>query len=232
MKGALFVVGGPIGNLEDITFRAVRILEEVDSILCEDTRRSRILLSHYGISKPLISFHEHNEEKRAPEIVKRIGQGERFALISDAGTPCISDPGYRLVRSLRERGLPVFAIPGPSAVTAALSVAGLPTDRFVFEGYLPKRKGKRLKRLNELKEEPRTIVIFESVHRVKRTLEEIQKIFERREMTLLREISKIHEEAIFGTPEEVREALREVRGEFVLVIRGKEKIPRGETIES
>jgi 16S rRNA (cytidine1402-2'-O)-methyltransferase len=226
MKGALYVVGGPIGNLEDITFRAVRILREVDAILCEDTRRSKILLERYGIDKPLISYHEHNELRRSKEVKARIEKGETFALLSDAGTPLISDPGYRLVRALREAQIPVYAVPGPSAVTAALSVCGLPTDRFVFEGYLPKRKGKRLKRLEGLKEEERTIVIFESVHRIERTLMELEEVFGEREMVLLRELTKIHEEVLSGTPREVREQLKEVRGEFVLVVKGKEKARR------
>lgn len=223
MKGALYVVASPIGNLEDITQRALRILSEVDTILCEDTRRSRILLMHYGIKKRLLSYHEHNEEERVGEVVKRIDQGETFALISDAGTPCISDPGYRLVRALRKKGLPVFSIPGPSALTAAISVAGLPTDRFVFEGYLPRKKGKRQKRLLEFKEETRTIVIFESVHRIEDTLSLLNEVIPKREMVLLREITKIHEEAIIGTPREILDRIKAIKGEFVLIISGKPK---------
>ncbi len=224
MKGALYVVATPIGNLEDITERAIKVLKEVDTVLCEDTRRSRILLSNYGIKKPLLSYHEQNEEKRVPQVVQRIEEGETFALISDAGTPCISDPGYRLVKALRDKELPVYAVPGPSALTAAISIAGLPTDRFVFEGYLPKRKGKRRRKLEELTDEPRTIVLFESVHRIEKILDELCELFPERKMALLREITKLHEEVIVGSPQEVKEKLKNFKGEFVIIIEGKGKV--------
>ncbi len=222
MKGKLFVVGSPIGNLEDITFRAVRILREVDVIACEDTRRTKILLEKYDISTPMLSYNEHNERRRIPELLSMLSDGKDVALVSDAGMPTISDPGYRLVRAARENGFEVVAVPGPSAVTAALAISGLPTDRFVFEGFLPKKKGKRLKKLEEIREEERTVVVFESVHRIERTLAEMLEVLGGdRKVAVCRELTKSFEEVIFGRLDEVVQKLSTIKGEFVIVIGGK-----------
>ena len=220
MTGSLYVVAVPIGNLGDITQRALETLRAVDVILCEDTRNTRKLLSHFDIQKPLRSYHEHNERQRASEVLKWLQQGQHVALVSDAGVPCISDPGYRLVRLARTHGIPVIPIPGVSAVTAALSVAGLPTDRFVFEGFLPKKPGKLRTRLEELKQEDRTLVLFESVHRIQKTLQAIQEIFGDIEIFVAREMTKLHESYYFGR---ISDLLSQItwKGEFVLVIPGR-----------
>jgi 16S rRNA (cytidine1402-2'-O)-methyltransferase len=221
MKGKLYVVGGPIGNLEDITVRAIRVLEGVEIILCEDTRRTLILTERYGIKKKLVSFHEHNEEKRIPQVKGWLNEGKDVALLSDSGMPTIQDPGFRLVRELRREGYEIVSIPGPSSVTAALSVSGLPTDRFVFEGFLPKRRGKRRRRLEALKDEERTIVFFISVHNIGDILLEILETLGDREVALCRELTKVHEEVIFGRLSEVIDEIKGKRGEFVAVVGGK-----------
>ena len=220
MVGKLFVVATPIGNIKDITLRALETLKEVDLILCEDTRRTRPLLSHYGISNELLSYNEHNERERIPFVVEMLEQGHDVALVSDAGTPGISDPGYRLVREARLRGFEVLSIPGPSAIIAALSISGLPTDRFVFEGFLPRKKSRRLKRLEFLKKEDRTIIIYESVHRIERTLHEILEIMGDREVALCRELTKVHEEVKFGMLSKIIKKGFTAKGEFVIVLRG------------
>ena len=167
--GVLYVVATPIGNLDDITLRALQVLREVDLVAGEDTRHSRCLLQHFGIHTPLLSVHEHNEPARIPQLLAQLQQGKAIALISDAGTPLLSDPGFHLVRSLRERGLRAVPVPGPSSLLAALSVAGMPTDRFVFEGFLPAKSAARRRRLTELAQEERTLVFFESSHRIQAT---------------------------------------------------------------
>lgn len=225
MKGKLYVVGGPIGNLEDITLRAIRILGEVEIVLCEDTRRARILMDKYGIEKKLVSFHEHNEERRIPQVKEWLKSGLGVALLSDSGMPTIQDPGFRLVRALRIEGFEIISIPGPSSVTAALSISGLPTDRFVYEGFLPKRKGRRQKRLQFLKDDERTIVIFVPVHNIESILNEILEVFGDREVAICRELTKIHEEVIFGRLSEVISKIKGKRGEFVAVIGGKSERP-------
>ncbi len=223
MSGRLFVVGTPIGNLEDITFRAVRVLREVHVVACEDTRRARILFQHYGIDTPTISYNEHNEHRRIPELIERLRNGEDIALLSDAGMPTISDPGYRLVHAVREAGMEVVSVPGPSAVTAALSVSGLPTDRFIFEGFLPRKKGKREKKLLEIRDEVRTVVIFESVHRIERTLQEMLEVLgPDRKIAVCRELTKMFEEVLYGRIEDVLRDFRVKKGEFVVVIGGKD----------
>ncbi len=221
-EGILYVIGGPIGNLEDITLRALEVLRSLDVLLCEDTRRTRIILEKYGIKVKTLSYNEHNENKRIPEVIELLEAGLKVGIMSDAGTPCISDPGYRLVREARKRGINVSPIPGPSAVVAALSVSGLPTDSFVFEGFLPRKKEKRKKKLQELAEERRTVVIYESVHRIERLLDELQEIFGDREVCLARELTKLHEEVLFGRLSEVREKLKTVKGEFVITIKGRD----------
>jgi len=221
-EGIFYVIGGPIGNLEDITLRALEVLRSLDVLLCEDTRRTRIILEKYGIKVKTLSYNEHNENKRIPEVIELLEAGLKVGIMSDAGTPCISDPGYRLVREARKRGINVSPIPGPSAVVAALSVSGLPTDSFVFEGFLPRKKEKRKKKLQELAEERRTVVIYESVHRIERLLDELQEIFGDREVCLARELTKLHEEVLFGRLSEVREKLKTVKGEFVITIKGRD----------
>jgi len=223
VRGRLFVIAGPIGNLEDITLRAIKVLRSVDLILCEDTRRTKTLLKKYEIKTKTLSFNEHNEKKRIPQVIEALERGTDVALMTDAGTPTIQDPGYRLVRTLRENGFEISPIPGPSAVTASLSVSGLPTDRFCFEGFLPRRKGKRRKRLLELREEERTIIIFESVHRIDETLNELFEVFGDREVAICRELTKLHEEIKFGKLSEILSTQFERKGEFVIVVRGKSK---------
>jgi len=228
MPGRLYVVSTPIGNLEDITYRAVRILKEVDWIACEDTRTTRRLLDHYGISKPTVSYHEHNEAGRAAELIARIEQGESGALVSDAGTPLLSDPGYRLVHAAAEAGVRVEALPGPSALLAALVVSGLPTDRFLFAGFFPAKQGQRRHLLESLAGEAATLVFYEAPHRITETLEDIAAVLGQRHIAVARELTKIHEETLRGTADEIRESLiaREaVRGEFVVMI-GKAEAPQ------
>ena len=222
MAGILYVVATPIGNLEDITLRALRILKEVDLIAAEDTRHTRHLLNHYGITTPLTSYHEHNERAKAQALVERLGRGERIALVSDAGTPAISDPGYRLVLAAVAAGIPVTPIPGPSTVVAVVSASGLPSDRFVFEGFLPSAKQERRNRLVTLREEPRTLVLYEAPHRLKECLRDILDILGAREMVLAREVTKLHEEFCRGTVSELLAGIdgRSMRGEIALVVQG------------
>ena len=223
----LYVVATPIGNLEDMSYRAVRILAEVDVIAAEDTRHSRPLLTHYGIDTPMQALHEHNEEQIAGRILERIRKGEAVALISDAGTPLISDPGYRLVRAAREAGVPVFAVPGPSAVTTALSVAGLPSDRFAFEGFLPAKSAQRCKRLEALVNEPRTLVFFESSHRIEATLKDMAAVLgENRLAAVCRELTKKFETVLRNPLGSLGDLIsadqNQTRGEFVVIVEGHE----------
>ena len=228
MPGRLYVVSTPIGNLEDVTYRAVRILKEVDWIACEDTRTTRRLLDHYGISRPTVSYHEHNETGRAAELIARIEQGESGALVSDAGTPLLSDPGYRLVHAAAEAGVRVEALPGPSALLAGLVVSGLPTDRFLFVGFFPAKQGQRRHLLESLADEAATLVLYEAPHRIVETLEDIAATLGKRQMVVGRELTKIHEETLRGTADEIRESLiarDAIRGEFVVMI-GKADAPQ------
>ena len=221
----LYVVATPIGNLEDITLRALDILATVDVIAAEDTRRTRVLLSRYSLDKPLLSLQEHNEEQKAPQLVQRLCGGQSIALVSDAGTPLLSDPGFRLVRLAAEAGIEVVAVPGPSSITAALSISGLPTDRFTFEGFMPPRHTARVKRLGTLKTEPRTLVFFESSHRIQECLDDLVEVFgEDRAIALCREMTKQFETVLRGSIEEVRQQVsndqNQRKGEFVLVVAG------------
>ena len=220
IPGVLYIVATPIGNLEDITFRAVRILKEVDLVAAEDTRHSRKLLTHLGISKPLTSYFDHNQNFKGNYLLDRLREGISVALISDAGTPCISDPGYQLVRDAIKVGIPVVPIPGASAVLAALSAGGLPTDTFTFVGFLPPRAGTRRKRLATLKDETGVLVLYESPKRLLATLADIRDIYGDREVVVARELTKIHEEFIRGEASTVLEGLRErqIKGEVVLLI--------------
>lgn len=222
MAGVLYIVATPIGNLEDITLRALRVLKEVDLIAAEDTRHTRILLSHYDIRTPLTSYHEHNERTKAQPLVERLLGGENIALVSDAGTPAISDPGYRLVVDAIHAGIRVIPLPGAAALAAALSAGGLPTDRFAFEGFLPAKKQERRARLQELKNDARTLVFYEAPHRLKESLQDMQQIFGERQIVVGRELSKVHEEFLRGTVSEVKARLadREVKGEITIVVHG------------
>jgi 16S rRNA (cytidine1402-2'-O)-methyltransferase len=226
-QAGLYVVATPIGNLEDISYRAVRILTEADLVAAEDTRHSRVLLSHYNISTPMQAVHEHNEAQVTGQILERITNGEAIALISDAGTPLISDPGYRLVQAAREANLPVHAVPGPSAVTTALSVAGLPPDRFAFEGFLPSKTSARRKKLESLGRETRTLVFFESSHRIEDSIKDMSTAFgSHRLAAVCRELTKKFETVLRAPLTQISEQLaqdkNQTRGEFVVVVDGFE----------
>ncbi len=222
MSGTLYIVSTPIGNLEDITFRAVRILKEVATIAAEDTRHTRKLLSHYQIDTPLTSYHDFNKEEKTDLLIARLKEGESFALVSDAGTPTVSDPGYYLITKAIDADITISPIPGPSAFVAALSVSGLPTDRFTFEGFPARKKGKRGNQLEALKEESRTLLFYESPHRIVALLKAIQQTFGERRVVVGREMTKVFEEMIRGPVSEVTTHLEKktVKGEIVLVVEG------------
>jgi 16S rRNA (cytidine1402-2'-O)-methyltransferase len=218
--GCLFLVGTPIGNLEDITFRALRVLKEVDLIACEDTRETQKLLRHYGLSKRLVSYHEHNEFTRAPELIIELEQGAKVALVSDAGMPVISDPGHRLVNLCVRHHIPVVPVPGPSALVAALAASGLPTEEFLFLGFLPARAGERRKALAVLAAESRTLVFYEAPHRIEDTLSDASEILGARPAVIAREVTKLHEEFLRGHLSELLDYVRKkpARGEITLVV--------------
>ncbi|GAB4138607.1 MAG: 16S rRNA (cytidine(1402)-2'-O)-methyltransferase [Cyanobacteria bacterium J069] len=224
----LYIVATPIGNLEDMTFRAVRILQEVEAIAAEDTRHTGKLLQHFQITTPQISYHDHNRISRLPELIARLQQGQSLALVSDAGMPGISDPGYELVQACVEAGIPVVPIPGASAVVTALSAAGLPTDRFVFEGFLPAKGKERRDRLDALQAESRTLVFYESPHRLRQTLADFANTFGGdRAIVLARELTKLHEEFWRGT---VQAAIahyetRDPQGEYTVLLAGGTAVP-------
>jgi len=225
LSGTLYIVATPIGNLGDFSQRAVEILKTASVIASEDTRIARKLLGKFGIQTALISFFEHNEEKRVPELLAQLGAGESVALISDAGTPLISDPGYRLVREAAARDIRIVPVPGPSAVMAALSVSGLPTDRFTFAGFLPRKASKRRKELQQLAELAHTLVIFESPYRLLKALQDVVEIMGDRQIVVCRELTKKFEEILRGTPAELLKNLsgRTIKGEITLVVAGKMK---------
>jgi len=225
MDGTLFIVATPIGNLEDITLRALKVLNEVDLIAAEDTRTTRKLLAHYNIHTPLCSYFEANERVKTKNLIEELKKGKDIALVSKAGTPGISDPGYRVIHEAVERDIKVVPIPGVTAAVAALSVSGLPLDRFIFEGFLPFRRGRRKNYLKRLCEEERTLIFYESPRRIISTLEDIKEIFGLRKVSLARELTKAFEEIIYGSIEEVIETLkgRTIKGEITLVIEGKRK---------
>lgn len=223
----LYVVATPIGNIEDISRRALDVLASADIVAAEDTRHSGALLRHHGIERALVSLHEHNEEREAARLVEKMIGGESVALVSDAGTPLLSDPGYRLVHMAAKAGVDVVAVPGPSAITAALSVSGLPTDRFAFEGFLPAKDAARERRLSGLQSEPRTLVFFESSHRIEASLGAMAQAFgEDREAAVCRELTKRFETVLRGSLESVRARVAEDpdqrKGEFVVVVAGSE----------
>ncbi len=220
LSPGLYLVATPIGHLADITLRALAVLGGAAVVAAEDTRRSRVLLSHFGLSPEMISYHDHNGAHMMPRIVEMIESGRAVALISDAGTPLISDPGYKLARSVRAAGMPVEVVPGASAVMAGLSLSGLPTDRFLFEGFLPPKSEARLRQLNSLKDLPATLVFFETVKRVKPVLKAMLEVLGNREVALCRELTKLHEEVISGPIEAVFAGLedRSLKGELVIVV--------------
>ena len=219
MSQTLYIVATPIGNLADITFRAIDILKSVDLIACEDTRHTKILLNHYNIKKPLISYFEHNKIKRSKEIIALLNEGKSVALVSDAGTPGISDPGYRIIRDAIDNDIEVVAIPGANAAITALTVSGAPTDRFVFEGFLPNKTTARKKKLLSLKEETRTIIFYESPHRLLKSLSDIKETLGDIDLVIAREITKKFEEIKRGKTVDLIEhfTTNKPRGEFVLV---------------
>ena len=233
-QGTLFIVATPIGNLGDITVRALEILKSVDLIAAEDTRTTKVLLDHFEIRKPLISFYSYNEQRRVPDLIEKIMQGQSIALVSDAGTPGISDPAYSIVHAAIEADIPVVPIPGPTAFVAALVVSGLSTDAFVFEGFLPVKKGRQTM-LKRLAKEERTLILYESPHKILRTLADIQEYFGDRRVAVARELTKKFEEVLRGRVSSVLEhfSSRNIKGEFVIVIEGKEKEKkkRGERAE-
>ncbi len=217
----LYVVATPIGNLEDITLRALRVLKEADLIACEDTRHTRKLLEHYGISTPAVSYHEHNEAQRAAELLEKLRAGARIALVSDAGMPGVSDPGYRVIALAIQNHIPVVPVPGASAVVAALAASGLPTDAFRFGGFLPAKQGQRRKSLEQIRDSPATEIFYEAPHRLVECLEDIVEVLgPGRPLAVGREITKLHEEFLRGTAGEVLAAVkgRAVRGEITLLI--------------
>ncbi len=230
----LYVVATPIGNPDDISARAIRILGEVNAIACEDTRRTGSMLASHGIRTPTLSYYEHNEERRTPELIERLAAGEKIALVTDAGTPAISDPGFRLVRAALEAGVRVVAVPGASAVIAALSIAGLATNRFTFEGFLPPRDGPRRKLLEGLRREHRTMVFYEAARRLADTLAEMVAAFgASRIAAVVREITKTYEETIRGSLDELAHRFREqpALGEVTIVVEGAPENSTDSTVE-
>ena len=226
MPGTLYLIPTPIGNLEDITLRAIAVLKSVDSVICEDTRQTVKLLNHYGIKKNLLSFYSYNQFKRIPALLEALRAGKNLALVSDGGTPGISDPGFFLVSKALSENIPVVSLPGPAAFITALVASGLSTDGFVFLGFLKRKAGKMKKELLKASELGKTIVFYESVHRIKKTIELLKEIFpEDTKVVLARELTKTFEEYIRGTLKEVIEAVknRELKGEFVVMISSEEK---------
>ena len=221
MAGRLYIVSVPIGNYGDMTVRAVETLRSADVIACEDTRKTGILLKHFEIEAKLFSYHDHNENFKTDILVQRLLAGDSVAVVSDAGTPCISDPGYRIVRAARENGIAVEGVPGACAAINALVVSGMPTDSFVFEGFLPHKKGRNTK-LKELFSEKKTIILYESVHRIEKLITELSEIMPDRRICVMREMTKIYEEHLNGLPGEVLAELKKKtpKGEFVIVIEG------------
>lgn len=221
--GTLYIVSTPIGNLEDITLRAIRILKEADVIAAEDTRHTQKLLAKYDIHVPqLTSYHDHNKEEKGPVLLARLLDGRNVALVSDAGTPGISDPGYFLINLAVDQNVPVVPVPGPTAAIAALSISGLPTDSFVFEGFLPSRHVSRMKRLEALKDEQRTLVFYEAPHRIIEALADMTAVLGERKAVVTRELTKVHEETVRGTLPEVGKRLEQgsSKGEFTIVVHG------------
>lgn len=230
--GVLYLVATPIGNLEDITLRALRILREADQIAAEDTRHTQKLLTHYEISRPLVSYHEHNEMTRAPELIVALEQGAKIALVSDAGMPLVSDPGHRLVTLCLRHHIPVVPVPGPSASLAALAASGLPNEEFLFVGFLPQRSGERRRAFERLRIEDRTLILYEAPHRIAECVADARQILGDRPACLAREVTKVHEEFRRGLLSEIEESLRErpAKGEITFLI-GAGATERGATVD-
>ncbi len=229
-RGRLYVVATPLGNLDDTSFRAVEVLRSVDGIAAEDTRRTRKLLSRFEIATPLIAYHEHNEERAARRIADRIVSGADVALVSDAGTPLVADPGYRLVNLCAREGIEVVAVPGPSAAVAALSISGLPPQPFFFAGFLPRRSAARRRKLDEMADLACTIIFYEAPHRIAATLRDMGEVLGDREAVVARELTKVHEEVLRGGLEELATRAEEdpLRGEIVVLVAGRDGGRRGE----
>lgn len=229
-NGVLYVCPTPIGNLEDVTIRVIKTLEEVDLIAAEDTRHTLKLLNHYGIKKPLTSYHEHNKKAKGVELIGKLKSSKNIALVTDAGMPGISDPGEDIIRLCIGEGIGVIVLPGPTAMIVALVASGLPTDKFVFEGFLPSKAGDRIRELERLKSEKRTIVLYEAPHRIIRLLEDMEKVLGDREVSISKELTKVHEEIFRGLISHGIEKFQTVspRGEFVIVIKGAETIKANE----
>lgn len=221
MKGTLYIVATPIGNLEDITFRAIRILKEVDLIAAEDTRQTLKLLNHFEISKPLISYHRHNEEIKSNILIQKLNDGQNIALVSDAGTPGICDPGEEVIKKAIQEEIEVIPIPGACAMINALIASGLETKEFCFLGFLPLNKKLRKKKLEEISKSEKTIIIYEAPHKMKSTLEDLRNILNDRKIVLARELTKIHEEFVRKNIEELLEEISKLKGEMILIIEGK-----------
>jgi len=231
--GRLYIVATPIGNLEDITPRALRILSEVDLIAAEDTRHSKFLIDHFNIKTPLTSYHDHNEEQKAVELIALLESGRDVALITDAGTPTVSDPGYRLVRAAHQEGIPVYSVPGPSAVVAALAVSGLPNDSFSFHGFFPKKSAETRRLLQRIRQFGGTHIFFESPHRIKAALKRIAETLPDAQVCVAREMTKLHEEVVMASATDVAERFEEgdVKGECVILLHTIPEIP-GHTMGS
>ena len=220
MSGILYLVATPIGNLEDITFRAIRILQEVDLIAAEDTRQTLKLLNHYEIKKPLISYHRHNEEIKVDNLVKKLKEGENIAVVSDAGTPAISDPGEVIVKEALKENIKIIPIPGACAAINALIASGLDTKEFAFYGFLSINKKIRKETLEQIRKENKTIILYEAPHKIKSTLQDLEKVLENRKIVIARELTKIHEEFIRGTTSEILQKYEQPKGEHIIIIEG------------
>jgi 16S rRNA (cytidine1402-2'-O)-methyltransferase len=218
VAGTLYLIATPIGNLEDITLRALRLLKEVDLIACEDTRHTRKLLAHYQITKPTVSYHQHNEHERANQLIEKIHEGLKIALVSDAGTPLVSDPGFDIVRLCAEQNISVVPIPGPSALVTALAASGLPTNEFTFAGFLPVKRGARRARLAEFESLQSTLIFYEAPHRIKETLADARDVLGNRQCVIARELTKLHEEFLRGSLSDIELSEDATRGEIVLLI--------------
>ena len=224
MNGKIYLVATPIGNLEDITLRAIKTLQEVDIIAAEDTRQTLKLLNHLKISKPLISYHRHNEEIKTEELIKKLKNGKNIALVSDAGTPAISDPGEEIVKEAKRNKIEIIPIPGPCAAITGLIASGIESKEFIFYGFLPLNKKMRKEKLEEIKKINKTSILYEAPHKIKNTLEDLSKITENRKIVLARELTKIHEEYIDGTAEKLLEKTQNPKGEYVIIIEANKKI--------
>lgn len=232
MSGTLYIVATPIGNLEDITFRALRILKEVDVIVAEDTRHTLKLLNHYEISKPLISYHRHNEDKKTDVLIEKLKNGENIALVSDAGTPGICDPGEEAVKMAIAEGIKVVPIPGACAMINALICSGMDTEEFVFFGFLPLNKKNRKEKLERIKNETSTIILYEAPHKIKSTLEDLKEILQDRNIVIARELTKIHEEFFRGNINEAIKYVENIKGENIIIIEGSKTKEEGNNFEN